>query len=137
MLFQERLGGERAKILQRRAQSPHAASPTRRARPCAGRLRGESAPLDRPCRHAGDDRIRRDVARDDRARADRRRRCRSVTPGSDRRAMADPDVMADGDGVFAPPVEEAFFARGVRPIIVGAVGEVMQRRAPSRMIGAR
>ena len=49
--------------------------------------------------------------------------------------MADPDVMADDDQVFPPPVEEAFVAIRVRPIVVGAIGEMMQRRAPNRMIG--
>ncbi len=49
--------------------------------------------------------------------------------------MADPDVVADDNGVLAPPVEETLVALGVGPVIVGAVGEMMQGRALDGMVG--
>ena len=43
--------------------------------------------------------------------------------------------MSDDDQVFPPPVEHAFLPGRVRPVVIGAVGEMMQRRAPYRMVG--
>ncbi|ENN84499.1 hypothetical protein RHSP_72570 [Rhizobium freirei PRF 81] len=50
-------------------------------------------------------------------------------------AVTDPDVMTDEDAVVAPPGEEIRLHIGIRPIIGGAIGEVMQRCAPCRMVG--
>src|SRR5271166_6795271 len=123
VLLEERLGGQGAEIVERRAERCVVpVPPGERIHPFAD-VSGEPR-LDRRRRNAADDRIRFDGARDHRARADRR----SVADANarhDRRAMADPDVVADADGVLAPPVEDALVALRVRPIVVGAIGEMM------------
>ena len=78
--------------------------------------------------HAADDRVGRDILRhhragaDDRAIADR-------DAGQDGRAMAEPGVVADRHAAGAARGEELGLVLGVVPIVGGAVGEMVQRRA--------
>ena len=89
---------------------------------------------DRLCRHAADDRVGRDILRHDRAGADRRA-VADRDAGQDGRAVAEPGVVADGDALGAAPGEEVALVLGVVPIVGGAVGEVVQRRPPGRVVG--
>ena len=49
--------------------------------------------------------------------------------------MPEPGVVADRHLVAAPPLEERFLVTGIFPVVRGAVGEVVQRRPPGRMVG--
>src|SRR5271165_448205 len=132
VLLKERLGGERAKVVERGAERCMVPIPPGERVHALGHTAGKSRP-DRLRGNAANDRIGFDVAGDDGACAD----CcaiADVNARHDCRAMTDPDVMADCDAIRAPPVEKAFLALGVRPIVIGAIGEVVQRGAPDRMI---
>src|SRR5208282_2979404 len=91
-------------------------------------------PLERLRRDAGDYGVGFDVARHDCAGTDRGP-VADCHARQDRRPMADPDVMSDDHEALPPPVEQAFLAGRVRPVVIGAVGKMMQRRAPYRMVG--
>ena len=89
---------------------------------------------DRLCRHAADDGVGRDVLGHHGAGADHR----AVADGDarqDGRAVADPGVVADGDALGAAQVEEFRLVLGVVQIVRGAIGEVVQRRPPGRVVG--
>ena len=78
-------------------------------------------------RRSGDDDIRVDIPRDDRAVPERHL-------GPDHRAPADPAVMADtGDARFAVR-EEGIVAPGIVPVIVRAVEEMVARDGVQRVI---
>ncbi|MCY1243276.1 hypothetical protein D9M72_562840 [compost metagenome] len=49
--------------------------------------------------------------------------------------MAEPCVVTDFHGIATTPLEKLRFILFFRPVITGAVGEMMQRRTPCRMIG--
>src|SRR5690606_16868335 len=131
--FQEGLGAKRAEVFQRLEKPVMRPVPPRQRGHAPADFRRE--PLaDRARGHAADDGERRDVARHDRAGADHG----PVTDrdaGQDGRAVADPYVVADRHRVLPPPAEERFLVGRVVEIIRGAVGEVMQRRAPDGMVG--
>src|SRR5271166_2487146 len=131
MLLEERLGGEGAEVIESGAQRRVVpVPPGERVHTLADCAR--KAPFDRPGRNAANDRIGLNGARDDCACANR---CSvaDANPRRDRCAMADPYVVADRHGVLAPPIENTLVTFGVRPVVVGAVGEMMHRRTPYGM----
>src|SRR5438445_7322457 len=133
ILFQERLRLQIAEIVERGAQPGMVPIPPGERLVALGGAAVEAL-ADRFCRHAGDDRVGRDILRHHGAGADRRTIADCHT-GQDGRAVAKPGVVTDGDALGAALGEELALMLGVVPIVRGAIGEVMQRRPPGRMVG--
>src|SRR5918995_7440312 len=115
VLLQERFGRKRAEIVERRAQFRMVPIPPGEGL-VALRRPALEALADRLSRHAADDRVGCDILRYDSAGADRR----AVAHGDarqDGRAMAEPGIVADCDGVRAAPFEEIGLMLGVVPIV--------------------
>lgn len=109
------------------------ASSTRRADATAAGLLVD-APPDRPGRHTGDDGVGGDILGHNRARGDHRAGA-DGDAGQHDRAVTEPDIVAEPDLVLAPPVEEVRVVVVGEPVVDRTVGEVVQGRAPHRVVG--
>src|SRR3984885_110108 len=133
VFLEERRGRQRAEVVERGAKRVVVPVPPGECIHPFAHVSGAPR-LDRRRRNAADDRVRLYRARDHRA-GPARRAVADPNARHDRCAMTDPDVVTHEDGVLAPPLKNALVAVCVRPIVVGAIGEVVQGRAPDRVVG--
>ena len=82
---------------------------------------------------ARDDRVRRDILGDNRARA-YGRAIADRHAGQHGDVMPDPDIVTDRDGVRLAPREELEVVRVAKTVLLGAVGHVVRTRTLERVI---